>query len=146
MRRVTGFTLIEVLIVVGIIGFLAAIAYPAYSDYIIRSKVAEAIANLSDMRAKMEQYFLDNRTYVGACAPATLARLPTGDNAKYFDYACPELTATTFRVTATGKASQALTGLVYSVDHSNRRTTDSVPTGWTAPAASCWAIKKNGSC
>lgn len=146
MRRVTGFTLIEVMIVVAILGFLAAIALPAYTDYITRSKVSEAIANLSDMRAKMEQYFLDNRTYVGACQAGTIAPLPSGENAKYFDYTCPERTATTFTVTATGKASQALGGLAYSIDQSNRRTTDGVPAGWTAPATDCWALKKNGSC
>ena len=146
MRRATGFTLIEVMIVVAILGFLAAIALPAYTDYILRSKISEAIANLSDLRAKMEQYFLDNRTYVGACQAGTIAALPSGENAKYFDYTCPELTATAFTVTATGKASQALGGLVYSIDQSNRRTTDNVPAGWTAPATDCWALKKNGSC
>jgi type IV pilus assembly protein PilE len=146
MRRATGFTLIEVLIVVGIIGFLAAIAYPAYTDYILRSKITEAVSNLSDMRVRMEQYFLDNRTYVDACAANTVAPLPSGDNAKYFDYACPERTGTTFRVTATGKAAHGLGGLVYSIDQSNRRVTESVPTGWTAPSTDCWVLKKGGSC
>jgi type IV pilus assembly protein PilE len=146
MRRATGFTLIEVLIVVGIVGFLAAIALPAYTDYILRSKLTEGVSNLSDMRVKLEQYFLDNRTYVGACDNATIAKLPSGENAKYFAYTCPELTATTYRVTATGRANQGLGGMIYSIDHANKRTTDGVPTGWTAPGSDCWVLKKNGSC
>lgn len=146
MRRATGFTIIEILVVVAIVGFLAAIALPAYTDYILRSKITEAVANLSDMRVKMEQYFLDNRNYDGACKNNTVAPLPSGEAAKYFDYACPELTATTYRITATGKASQGLGGLIYSIDQSNKRATEGVPTGWTKPGADCWVMKKNGSC
>lgn len=144
--RAAGFTIIEVLIVVGIIGILAGIAYPAYTDYVLRSKISEAIANLSDMRTKMEQYFLDNRKYTDACASGTVAPLPSGENAKYFDYTCPELTATTYIVQASGKASQGLGGLVLQINHSNKRSTEGVPTGWTAPSSECWVMKKDGSC
>ena len=146
MRRVTGFTLIEVLIVVGIVGILAAVALPAYTNYIQRSKISEAVANLTDMRVKLEQYFLDNRSYVGACAANTVAPLPSGESAKYFDYACVP-GATTYVVTATGKAAHALGGLEYTINERNERKTVSVPAGWTAPAGgSCWALKKDGSC
>jgi type IV pilus assembly protein PilE len=145
MRRATGFTLIEVLIVVAIVGFLAAIAFPAYTSYIQRSKIAEAVANLSDMRVKLEQHFLDNRTYKGACAAGSVAPKPAGDNAKYFDYECA-LDDTTYVISAKGKAAHALTGLEYTINERNERKTISVPTGWTAPASSCWALKKDGSC
>lgn len=148
MRRVTGFTLIEVLIVVGIVGILAAVALPAYTNYIQRSKISEAVSNLTDMRVKMEQYFLDNRSYEGACTANTVAPLPSGESAKYFDYACdPAPGATTYLVTATGKAAHGLGGLQYTINERNERKTVGVPAGWTAPAGgSCWALKQDGSC
>ena len=145
MQRMTtkGFTLIEVMIVVAILAILAGVAVPAYTNYVTRSKISEAVATLSEMRVKMEQYFLDNRKYTDACAANTVAPLPTG---KYFDYACPTLDATTYRITATAKNGHGMDGLRYSVDQANIRVTEAVPTGWTAPATQCWALKKDGSC
>ena len=63
-----GFTLIEVMIVVAIVAVLAAIALPNYADYIKRGKIIEATSALSDLRTRYEQWYLDNRTYVGGCA------------------------------------------------------------------------------
>ncbi len=56
MQRPNGFTLIELMIVVAIIGILAAIAIPAYSDYIVRSKVSEAVASLSACKTSVSEY------------------------------------------------------------------------------------------
>ena len=50
-----GFTLIELMIVVAIIGVLMAIAVPMYGDYVIRASINEAVAGLSDLRVKMEK-------------------------------------------------------------------------------------------
>lgn len=145
MLKNRGFTLIEVLIVVAIIGILSAIAVPAYTDYVQRGKIAEATATLSEMRVKLEQFFQDNRTYVGACAAGTVAPLPAAPAAKYFTYACPTLTATTFTVTATGVAAQGMSGFVYTIDQSNAKATTGAPTGW-ATSTNCWVLRKDGSC
>jgi type IV pilus assembly protein PilE len=67
----SGFTLIEVMITVAVIAIIAAVALPAYFDYVTRSRLVEARANLADMRTRMEQFFLDNRTYPATCVAAT---------------------------------------------------------------------------
>lgn len=140
MRKASGFTLLELMIAVAVVAILASIGYPAYTEYVTRSKISEAVANLTDMRAKMEQFFLDNRTYVSACDAGTVATPPTG---KYFNITCDNLSATTYRIIATGTASMA--GFQYSINQSNTRLTLSVPTGWNA-ATNCWTLKKDGSC
>lgn len=140
-----GFTLIELMITIVVISILAAVALPAYNDYIQRGKITEALANLSDMRVKLEQYFQDNRTYVGACATGTIAPLPDSSSAKYFTYSCPVLTATAYTVQADGVASEGMSGFTYTIDQNNAKVTVSVPTGWSA-SSTCWTIRKDGSC
>lgn len=144
-QKQRGFTLLELLIVLGIIGVISAIAIPTYRDYIIRGKITEATSNLGDMRIKLEQFYQDNRTYVGACVAGTVAPLPTGSNARAFTYSCPTLTATTFSVRALGNASEGMNGFDYTIDQSNAKATASVAAGWTLTAG-CWVTKKDGSC
>ena len=55
------------MVVVVIVAILATIALPSYSDYIQRSKISEAVSNLSDMRTRLEQFYLDNRQYPARC-------------------------------------------------------------------------------
>ncbi|HWT28900.1 MAG TPA: type IV pilin protein [Methylophilaceae bacterium] len=133
----SGFTLIELMVVVAIVGVLASIAMPAYSRYVQRSKAAEATSALSDWRNRMERFFQDNRTYTGACAAAT----PTG--IKYFTMSCVE-TAQTYTLTATGKADQGMSGFTFTLDQNNSKQTTAYP-GSTVPA-NCWLTKQGGSC
>src|SRR5262252_747950 len=76
--RFGGFTLIEVMITVAVIAILAAVALPSYLDYVTRGNLVEARSNLSDMRTRLEQYFLDNRAYPGACIAYASGAPPAG--------------------------------------------------------------------
>jgi len=80
-----GFTLIELMIVVAIIGILAALAVPAYQDYTIRSKVAEAASLGSAARTAVDVYFSENGTLPGSTVVNTSLGLsaPASYNAKY---------------------------------------------------------------
>lgn len=75
-----GFTLIELMVAVGIISILVAIAWPNYQQYITRSKRAEAQAYLMDLAQRQQQFMLDARRYTGVVAdlgvtmPASVAK------------------------------------------------------------------------
>jgi len=143
LARQSGFTLIEMMITVAIAAILAAVALPAYTDYVKRGRISQATNNLSSMRVKLEQYFQDNRTYVGACASGTVAPLPATDD---FTYSCPTLTATTFTVQATGVTTGSMNGFTYTIDQANAKSTTALPSGWGTAPVSCWVIKKGGVC
>lgn len=69
MDRISkGFTLIEVMIVVAIIGILAAIAYPSYDEYVKRGNRVEGQAFLSDAAARQEKYYAQNYKYADSIA------------------------------------------------------------------------------
>lgn len=147
-----GFTLIEMMITVAVIAILAGVALPSYTDYITRSKIVEATTSLTDMRTRLEQYFLDSRQYPGSCIAPAAGAAPAGQiylpsSTKYFTVTCA-LTATTYTVTASGNAGQGMGGFVYTVDQSNNRKTTSLPSGWSGAGASstCWISRKSGDC
>lgn len=146
MPRSRGFTLIELMIAVAIVAILAAIAIPSYTDYIRRSRVTEAIATLSGMRVKMEQYYQDNRSYTGSCGvapPVTVANKPA-DTANWA-YTCnPAPAGNNYFITATGQGTVA--GFQYSLDQNNARVTTMVAPSLWPGSANCWVLKRDGSC
>ena len=139
MKLNNGFSLIELMVVVAIIAILSNIALPAYNDYVMRGRVSEAFGQLSAQRAKLEQHFLDNRTYQGACVNTSVAPLPTG---KYFVYTCPTLTDTTFVVQAVGQ--NGANGFTYTITQANVQAT--VASAWGTTSATCWITKRGESC
>lgn len=70
-RQQKGFTLIELMVTVAIVGILASIAYPAYQDSVMKSRRKDIEGALLDLANVMERYFTVNNTYVGAPTPSS---------------------------------------------------------------------------
>jgi type IV pilus assembly protein PilE len=130
-----GFTLIELMIVVAIIGILASIVMPNYTEYVNRARATEATSALADMRIRMEQYFQDNRTYDGASCAA-----PDGTNTEFFDFACSEVPdGDSYTLEAQGTGVMA--DYRYDINENNVKSSETADGGGNA---NCW-ITKSGS-
>lgn len=137
-----GFTLLEMAIVAAIVAVLAAVALPSYDAYVKRSRILDAVTRLSDARARMDDYFLDQRAYVDATGQCGVT--PVTSVTDSFSVQC-EASATTFTVTASGLVAKGMSAFVYAIDQAGSRTTVSVPSGWSR-TPDCWTIRKDGFC
>ena len=134
--RSAGFTLLELMIVVAIVGILAGLALPWYQDYVRRGQIQEGTTALADLRVKMEQHFQDAKTYAPPDNPTCPAETTT------FTYGgCAGGTATKFTITATGKGN--LASFVYSIDQDGAQKSN---TPWASGDQPCWITRKGETC
>lgn len=149
-RRPRGFTLIEVMIAVAIIGILATVAYPSYRDYLTRGYLAEGTNALSAFRANMERHYQDNRTYntvtvggVTFTSPCLVTDTTPRTFGKFLVTCSTTPTATAYVLQAQG--SGPVSTFTYRIDQQGVASTFAAPTGY-GTCATQWIIKKGQAC
>ena len=105
-RRHSGITLVELMIVVAIIGILAGIAYPSFTEYVRRGNRADAQAVTMEVAQFMERFFTTNGTYAGAAVPGGLDQSPK-EGAARFDITLTAADAVTYTIQAAPAAGYA---------------------------------------
>jgi len=130
VHKKQGFTLIEVLIVLGIVAVLAAIAFPAYTNQVRKGHRADAQAFLMDVANREQQYLLDARSYsVGSTAIATLNMTVPDTVANFYTVGVAAgATTPSFLITATPKGSQVPDGSL-TLDQNGTKTLNGA-SGW----------------
>jgi type IV pilus assembly protein PilE len=140
-RRDSGFTLIELMVTIAVIGILVAVALPSYKDQIARGKRSDVQTALVEDAAYMQRYYAANNTYLAAngvtpTLPATQSpKGSTGANYTITIDGAPNTTDTAFRLTATPVGSMA-SDRCGSFTYDNLGTKGVTGAGQTV--ANCW--------
>lgn len=127
--KIVGFTLMELLISVAIVGILASVAYPSYVDFVARSNRTEALSELLRYANMQEQYYVDTKSYAETMkAFGSTTNDLTTDSENY--KITVNITTSGYKLTATAQGSQA-------TNDSSCGTLSVTETGIKSPL-SCW--------
>lgn len=123
-----GFTLIELVVTVAIIGVLAALAYPSYQDYIRKGNRSAAQSFMMTIAQRQEQYLLSNRSYTATIGTGGLGLTPPTETNGRYTITMTAPTATSYVITATPIGNQPVAGkfdvLTLSSDGTKTPTTE----------------------
>ncbi|WP_278362915.1 type IV pilin protein [Acinetobacter schindleri] len=126
MVKQHGFTLIELMIVVAIVGILAAIAYPSYTQYVIKSNRVDAQAEMTRIASLMQRYKVINSTYIKKNGqPLILSDLNVSadypsSTKKNYQFVLSNVTADSWVLTATPYGTQVGNGNIV-LDHQGNK-------------------------
>jgi len=146
MKKIqSGFTLIELMIVVAIIGILAAIAIPQYQNYVARAQVSEALSLASGGKVALAEYFNTNGTFPANNSDAGIAA--AGDiSGKYVDTVTVSATAAV--IAGDGSIDTPATGILTAVfgsgAHTNLQTGSMLLTGTGNAGSISWVCSDGG--
>lgn len=109
-RKQGGFTLIELMITVAVIGILAAVSYPMYQNAMVKNRRSAAQAFLADVAQRQQQFLMDNRSYAGTVSDLRVSE--PADVSRYYDLSITAAASTppSFTATATPKSAGSQVG------------------------------------
>ena len=142
MKRHAGFTLIELMVTIAIVGIIAAIAVPMFGEQLAKSRRSEAIASLADLQLRQERWRANHATYgtldevTGTTAAAFNAAQPN------YDFSVSANDGTDVLITATPKNAQAgdrCGNFLLRIDNNNNNAPAGLVDKTTSTAADrCW--------
>ncbi|MBP9217613.1 MAG: prepilin-type N-terminal cleavage/methylation domain-containing protein [Sterolibacterium sp.] len=139
MHKQSGFTLVELMIAVIVVAVLTAVALPSYRSHVTSSRLTEAFSSLAAAQAASEQFWSNNRTYVGFDIATNFPQTTSN-----FTYALSNETTSTYTITADGVTGSPVDGFTFTVNQNGDRATTATPTGETS--TTCWLYKQGGVC
>ena len=145
ISRQRGVTLMELLIVVAIISIIASVAYPSYTQFVVRAKRAVATGMLMQIADRQQQFFMDNKRYAGSLTNLGYASdsimideegavVTTADGGRVYNVEISASNIVTYELTATPQLKQA----EKDTDCGNLTLTNTGEKGYSGSGGNCW--------